>query len=109
MIQGQNDWRYTGVQNNMYQTEHDELFASIRKGKPINNGDYMCLSTMLAVVAQMACYSGAAIEWGKAMASKRSFALPAYGFDGKPPVAPNADGTYPSAMPGPRERAAWGV
>ncbi len=25
---------------NMYQTEHDELFASIRAGKPINNGLY---------------------------------------------------------------------
>ena len=25
----------------MYQTEHDELFASIRAGKPINNGEYM--------------------------------------------------------------------
>ncbi len=35
----------------MYQIEHDELFASIRAGKPINNGDYMCKSTMLAISA----------------------------------------------------------
>ncbi len=108
-IQGETNWRYEGPKPSMYDMEHKALFDSIRSGKPINNGDYMCLSTMLAVVAQMACYSGAAIEWGKAMASKRSFALPAYGFDGKPPVAPSADGTYPSAMPGPRERAAWGM
>ena len=30
----------------MYQTEHDELFASIRAGKPINNGEYMAKSTL---------------------------------------------------------------
>jgi hypothetical protein len=24
----------------MYQTEHDELFAGIRSGKPINNGEH---------------------------------------------------------------------
>ncbi len=31
----------TAPQTNMYQVEHDELFASIRSGKPINNGHYM--------------------------------------------------------------------
>ena len=35
------EWVYGGPQNHMYQTEHDELFASIRNGKPINNGEYM--------------------------------------------------------------------
>src|SRR4051794_5916263 len=40
-IKGPSDWAYAGKTNNMYQTEHDELFASIRAGKPINNGDYM--------------------------------------------------------------------
>ncbi len=37
-ISGAEKWRYRGPENNMYQTEHDELFASIRKGEPINNG-----------------------------------------------------------------------
>src|SRR4051794_31437236 len=35
-ITGPNKWRYRGPSNNMYQTEHDELFASIRGAKPIN-------------------------------------------------------------------------
>jgi len=32
-IEGMNPWEYSGVQNDMYQTEHDELFASIRNSK----------------------------------------------------------------------------
>src|SRR5207302_7810005 len=31
------EWSYDGPQNRMYQAEHDELFAGIRGGKPINN------------------------------------------------------------------------
>ena len=34
----------------MYQTEHNELFASIRNGTPINNGDYMTKSTLMAIM-----------------------------------------------------------
>ena len=33
VIHGENEWKYSGTYNNMYQAEHDELFASIRKGR----------------------------------------------------------------------------
>ncbi|MGE3809399.1 MAG: Gfo/Idh/MocA family protein, partial [Gemmataceae bacterium] len=33
-IKTDSDWYFDGPQNNMYQTEHDLLFASIRNGKP---------------------------------------------------------------------------
>src|SRR5207247_582296 len=39
-------WIYGGEKNVSQQTEHDELFASIRSGKPINHGDYMTRSTL---------------------------------------------------------------
>src|SRR5947209_1249305 len=39
-IHAATDWLYSGETNNMYQTEHDELFASIRAGRPLNNGEY---------------------------------------------------------------------
>ena len=54
----------------MYQTEHDELFASIRNGKPINNGEYMARSTLLAIMGRMAAYTGQEITWEMAMNSK---------------------------------------
>src|SRR5262245_57032541 len=44
-ITGANPWKYPREQKrmdgNMYDNEHVELFASIKEGKPINNGQYM--------------------------------------------------------------------
>ena len=36
----------------MYQVEHDEMFAAIRAGKPINNGEYAASSTLLAIMGR---------------------------------------------------------
>ena len=69
-ILGENPWRYDGAANNMYQTEHDELFASIRSGKPINDGTWMASSTMLAIMGRMAAYTGQEVTWDMALNSK---------------------------------------
>jgi predicted dehydrogenase len=61
---------YEGERNKFYQTEHDELFASIRNGKPINNGEYMAYSTLLAIMGRMATYTGQKITWEQALNSK---------------------------------------
>ncbi len=106
-IEGEKPWQYEAPKGNMYDAEHQELFDSIRSGKPINNGHYMCLSTMLAIVAQMACYSGQMISWEDAMKSRRSFALDRYSWDVEPPVKPDANGVYPTAMPGKEELDRW--
>ena len=36
-IEGENKWTYDGPTNDMYQAEHDAMFAAIRKNQPINN------------------------------------------------------------------------
>src|SRR5262245_9920932 len=42
VIKGKKDWRFhEDKPTNMYQNEHDQLFASIRSGKPINDGEWM--------------------------------------------------------------------
>ena len=71
-ITGKNAWKYNGPKNNMYQTEHDELFASIRNGKPMNDGEWMANSTMLAIWARMAGYTGQTITWDQAFNSNQS-------------------------------------
>ena len=38
-IEAETSWRFRDKTKNMYQVEHDELFASIRDGRAINNGD----------------------------------------------------------------------
>ena len=71
-IEGQTRWRYEGPLNNMYQTEHDELFASIRAGKPINDGTRMAHTTMMTIMGRMAAYTGKEITWEQALGSQQS-------------------------------------
>ena len=69
-IAGENPWRYDGPINNMYQTEHDELFASIRSGKPINDGVRMASTTLMTMLGRMATYTGQEISWEQALNSQ---------------------------------------
>ena len=68
-ITGENNWRFRGDRPDMYQVEHDELFASIRKGQPINHGTWMAQSTLLAIMGRMAAYTGQVITWEQALNS----------------------------------------
>jgi predicted dehydrogenase len=81
------EWFYDGPTNDMYQTEHDELFASIRSGNPINNGEYMAWSTLLAIMGRMAAYTGQEITWKQALESKEALRPSEYSWGGKPPPA----------------------
>jgi len=78
VLTGDQPWTYRGNHKNMYQVEHDELFASIRKGKPINNGDYMSKSSLMAIMARMAAYTGQQITWQQAMESKEDLSPAKY-------------------------------
>ena len=64
----------------MYQVEHDEFFASIRSGKPINNGDYMSKSSMLGIMGRTTAYTGKQLSWDQMMNSKLSLKPPKYDF-----------------------------
>jgi len=86
-ITGKNAWEYAGEKNDPYQTEHDDLFASIRAGKPLNEGRYVAESTMTAIMGRMATYSGREIEWDKALASNETWGPKDYAF-GDLPVDP---------------------
>jgi myo-inositol 2-dehydrogenase/D-chiro-inositol 1-dehydrogenase len=74
IIRGEKEWKYEGQYNNMYQAEHDELFASIRKGEPINDGVWMTHSTMMAILGRMAAYTGQSITWEQAIHSQENLA-----------------------------------
>ena len=74
----------------MYQTEHDELFASIRAGRPLNNGEYMARSTLLAIMGRMATYTGQEITWEQAMNSTEDLSPERYDWQAKPPASPVA-------------------
>jgi predicted dehydrogenase len=63
-------WRYSGPTNDMYQAEHDELFAAIRSGRPINDGLWMTHSCLMAIMGRMAAYTGQEITWDQALNSQ---------------------------------------
>jgi myo-inositol 2-dehydrogenase / D-chiro-inositol 1-dehydrogenase len=69
-IKGKENWRYRGEKTDMYQQEHNELFASIRNGKPINDGDWMTQSTLMGIMGRMAAYTGQQITWEHALNSQ---------------------------------------
>ncbi|MBN1845065.1 MAG: Gfo/Idh/MocA family oxidoreductase [Sedimentisphaerales bacterium] len=100
-ISGENPWRWNG-RCDPYQREHDVLFAAIRSGKPVNNGDYMTRSTMITVMGQISCYTGKEVTWEQA--NQSDFYYPPKPEecrdDMAPPVQAGPDGSYPVPKPG---------
>ena len=86
-IKGRRPWKYEDetkftddksyeskeVSRGMYQQEHDELFASIRANKPINDGEWMTRSTLVALAGRMAGYTGKEVLIEDALASEEVF------------------------------------
>ncbi len=66
VIEGRRPWEYEGPKPNMYQVEHNELFAAIRKGEPVNDGEYMANSTMMSILGRVAAYTGQTVTWDDA-------------------------------------------
>ena len=84
-IVGDTKWHYNGPRPSMYDVEHQELFASIRSGNPINNGVYLARSTMLAILGRMVNYTGQTLTWDQAINSQQVLAPKEYTFQATPP------------------------
>ncbi len=77
-ITGKTEWTSNDDGLLHFQAEHDALFASIRAGTPINNGDYAAKSTLLAIMGRMATYTGQEITWDMAWNSQEDLSPPNY-------------------------------
>ena len=89
-ITGQDPWKWEGKRTVMHQLEHDAMFAALRRGDVINNGEYMAKSTMMAIIARMSAYTGKVLTWEKAINSQEHLGPPKYDWDvpfPEPPVA----------------------
>jgi myo-inositol 2-dehydrogenase / D-chiro-inositol 1-dehydrogenase len=89
-IQGKEVWRYKGAKSDMYQQEHDELFASIRSGKPINDGERMAHSTLMGIMGRIAAYTGQEVTWEQVMNSQEKLVPDELDWKMKLEVAPMA-------------------
>ena len=82
--------------DDMYQNEHNELFAAIRDGKTINNGEFMCNSTLMAIMGRIAAYSGQTVTREQVLNSKLSLVPDKLEWSGHAanPIAVPGQGTF---------------
>ena len=100
-LKGSDLYRHRGKDDpNPYQVEHDELFASIRKGEVINDLHFGAMSTMTSILGRYATYSGLEVKMEDALASTIQLMPASNKWSDTPPVLPKADGFYPIAVPG---------
>jgi predicted dehydrogenase len=97
---GGEKYQYRGPKNDPYQTEHDDLFKAIRENTPYNEAEYGAMSTMTAILGRMATWSGKELSMEKALESNFKWVPDQFDWDMKPPIAPDANGKYPVAVPG---------
>ena len=100
-IWGENPWRGDDSHDAHYQ-EQVEFMKAVRAGTPINNGDYMVSSTLLAIMGQISCYTGKEVTWEQITQSDFAYApKPEECHDGMdPPTRPGPTGSYPVYVPG---------
>ena len=95
-ITGSKPWRFVLKRGSkpldMYEAEHLALFGALRAGKTINDGEFMCKSTMMAIMGRMATYTGQVVTWDAAMNSTEDLSPAKYEFG---PIK-----TPPVPMPG---------
>jgi predicted dehydrogenase len=88
-ITGKNPWHRKPSPINMYDAEHIALFRAIRGKLPtINNGDYMCKSTLVAMACRMSAYTGKTIYWDAEGAKADKAQNPAILLDSKEDLSP---------------------
>jgi predicted dehydrogenase len=103
-IEGETKWTYQGPRNNADIAEQEILIGALRSGKTVNHGDTMIDSTYMAIMGQLACYSGRTVTWEQMMAADFEFEpkLADVRLDMKPPILPDvvSTGNYPLPRPG---------
>ena len=91
---------WKGTKPSMYDVEHQELFAAIRAGKPINNGDYMVRAPCWPSSRRWSATPARRSPGSRPCSRSTTFACRTLSWDAEPPIKPDPDGKYPMAMPG---------
>ncbi len=89
-IAGPKAWKFEAEEANPYVVEHADLIASIRAGKPLNEGRRIAESTLCAIMGRMSAYTGRALSWDWAMKASKLDLFPAKLELGPNPVDPVA-------------------
>lgn len=94
-IEGERPWKFTGDKVQMHQAEQNEFFKAIRGDRErINNGTYMCRSTLLAILGREVCYTGRAMTYDILANSPQDLRPKAYEWGDAPKVEVPQPGVY---------------
>jgi len=69
VIEGRRKYKYEGQRVNPYVQEHRDLIASIRSGRPLNEGRRIAESTLTAIMGRISAYTGREVQWSWVMNS----------------------------------------
>lgn len=88
-LTGPKAWKFNGKQTNPYLQEHIDLQNAIRTSSPLNEGEQVAKSTLVAIMGRMAAYSGKDVTWEQALTSDEVLMPEAVEFGPRPeaPVA----------------------
>ncbi len=76
-IEGENAWKFQGKNVNGQQQEHIDLIKSIRAGEPLNEGQRIAESTLTAVGARTAAFTGRSFTWKWLLNASKQDLVPA--------------------------------
>ncbi len=71
-ILGAKAFKYAGSAPNPYVQEHADLHASIKAGKPLNEGKQVAESTLAAIMGREAAYTGQSVAWEELLNSPQN-------------------------------------
>ena len=87
-IEGKKPFRYEGESVEPAVQEYADFIASIRDGKPINDGKQVAESTMTAIMIRTSAYTGRALKWDWIMNASKLDLSPAKMEFGDHPLGP---------------------
>jgi myo-inositol 2-dehydrogenase/D-chiro-inositol 1-dehydrogenase len=94
-IEGDRPWKFTADKVQMHQAEQNEFFKAIRgERERINNGTYMCRSTLLAILGREVCYTGRSMTYHALAHSPPDLRPKAYEWGDAPEVKVPQPGKY---------------
>jgi len=95
-IKGKKPYENEQASPNPYVQEHVDLVASIKAGKPLNEGRQVAESCLTAIMGRMSAYTGRALSWDWVMnASKLDMTPPHMELKDLPPLVVPIPGKSP--------------
>ncbi len=70
-IEGEKPYKYDGPSVDPAVQEYADMIASIREGKPLNEGKRIAESTLTAIMGRISAYTGQAMKWDWVMNSSK--------------------------------------